>query len=163
MASTIQQRYSRTQHPIKDGIENGVGQDFGLKKGVNCFLKPASPIESSRGTSQTSTAEKPETPATGTNLFSCSEIRLFHPQSIGGKRNVKKGEKLQTPLVRSKHLFLLRSTWHGIPAQSRQGGRRRDTQQCGYLRQHRQSVIRRSTGEPDWESTSSYEDLGGLA
>ena len=50
---------------------------------------------------------------------------------------------------------------HLRPAPSTQGGRRRKSRRCGYPRQHRQSVTRRSTGETDWESTSSYEDLGG--
>ena len=56
-----------------------LGQAFGLKKGVNVFLKPASPIEPSRGINQTSNAGKPEALATGTNPFSCLERRLFHP------------------------------------------------------------------------------------
>ena len=45
------------------------------------FLKPASPIEPSRGINQTSNAGKPEASATGTNPFSCSERRLFHPRA----------------------------------------------------------------------------------
>ena len=62
------------------------------------LLKPASPIESSRGINQTPKAGKPEAPATGTNPFSCSERRLFHPQSIGGERKVQqKGRKTADP------------------------------------------------------------------
>ena len=53
------------------------------KKGVNFsfFLKPASPIEPSRGINQTSNAVKPEASATGTYSFSCSERRLLHPRA----------------------------------------------------------------------------------
>ena len=99
-----------------------LGQAFGLKKGVNVFLKPASPIEPSRGINQTSKAGEPEAPATGSNPFSCSEKRLFPPQSIGDERNVKqKGRKPQTPLVRSKHIFSLMTNMarHPRPAPSR--------------------------------------------
>ena len=56
-------------------------------------MKPASPIESSRGTSQTSTAGKPEAPATGTNQFSCSERRLFHPGASEVKERQTTKEK----------------------------------------------------------------------
>ena len=75
-------RFSSIRSNMVKRIE--LGQAFGLKKGVNFFLKPASPIESSRGINQTFSAGKPEALATGTNSFSCSERRLFHPRSIGG-------------------------------------------------------------------------------
>ena len=75
-----------------------MGQAFGLEKGVDFVLKPASPIEPSRGTNQKPNAGKPEASATETNPFSRSEKRLFHPQSIGGRRNVKTREKKGDPI-----------------------------------------------------------------
>ena len=108
-----------------------LGQAFGLKKGVNVFLKPASPIEPSRGINQTSKAGKPEAPASGTNPFSCSERRLFHPQSIGGERSVKqKGRKTADPTC-PVEAPLLPDDQHGTaspPSPVNQGGSRRDTQ-----------------------------------
>ena len=44
-------------------------------------MKPACPIEPSRGINQTSNTGKPEALATGTNQFSCLERRLFHPRA----------------------------------------------------------------------------------
>ena len=93
-----------------------------LKRGVNGFLEPASPIEPSRGINQTSNAGKPEASATGTNPFSCSERRLFHPRASEVKgTSDNTGEKLQTPLVRSKHLFspIINMSRHPRPDPSR--------------------------------------------
>ena len=130
------------------------------RKKQTFFFKPASPIEPSRGINQTSNAGKPETSATGTNQFSCSERRLFHLRASEVKETSDNtGGKNCRPHVPGRNIFPPRlSTSHDIPAQTRQGGRRRNTQRCGYPQQHRQSVVRRSTGETDWESTSSYDD-----
>ena len=68
--------------PSKMAPRIELGQAFGRKKGVNCFLKPASPIEPSRGINQTSNAGKPDALARGIDPFSCSERRLFHPRAL---------------------------------------------------------------------------------
>ena len=78
MASTIRLRYSCTLH-LCQRSRQASGSCHRLKKNNN--LKPAFPIESSRGTSQISTAGQPEAPATGTNQFSCSE-RTLSPPSV---------------------------------------------------------------------------------
>ena len=75
-----------------------LGQAFGLKKGVNVFLKPASPIELSRGINQTSNAGKREALTTGTSPFSCSERRLFHPRAseVKGTSDNTRAKKIKT-------------------------------------------------------------------
>ena len=142
-----------------------LGQASGLKKRVKLFFKPASPIEPSRGINQTSNAGKPEVLATGTNHISCSERRIFHPRAseVKGTSSDNTGGKNSRPHMSGQNISPPRLSTSHASAQTRQGRRRRDTQRCGYPRQHRQSVIRRSTGEPDWDSTSIYEDLVGLA
>ena len=87
-----------------------LGQAFGLKKGVNFFLKPASPIEPSRGINQASNAGKPEALATGTNQFSCSERRLFHPRASevkGTSSDNTGGKKTADPTCPVKTSLLL--------------------------------------------------------
>ena len=83
-----------------------LGQTFGLKKGVNVFLKVASPIEPSRGINQTSNAGKPEALATGTNQFSCLEKRLFYPRAAEVKRTSSDhtGEKKSKPHVSGQNI-----------------------------------------------------------
>ena len=77
------------------------------KEEVKCS-KSTSSTESSRGTNQTSTSRKPKALATGTNPFSCSEKRLFQPPAHwGGEEGRHKGENVETPLIRSKHLLSL--------------------------------------------------------
>ena len=76
-----------------------LGQAFGRKKGINLFLKPAPPIEPSRGINQTSNAGKPEASVTGTNPFSCSERRPFHPRASEVKGTLDNtGENIADPI-----------------------------------------------------------------
>ena len=142
-----------------------LGQAFGLKKGVNFFLSLPLPSSQAAASTRQSNAGKPEALATGTNQFSCSERRLFHPRAseVKGTSDSTGGKNSRPHVCPVKTSLLPDDQRVTTSAQTRQERRRRDTQRCGYPRQHRQSVIRRSTGEPDWDATSSYEDLVGLA
>ena len=77
---------------------------IGLK---NIFiLKLPSPIESSRDTSQTSTAGQPEAPATRTNpFFLLGEKTLSPSVHRRWKERRHKRENLETLPIRSKHLL----------------------------------------------------------